>query len=524
MNVGLFLSRVDGAVSSTVDLDSLAKKYKDLASVKVYDNLLSGASQKSIIDEVAAKKLDGVVLAGQSPLFYKKTRNADRIFGLLREAGVNPNLIATVNMKEQVAMPHRSHPKEATAKAKVMIDVAIQKVMMSKPVELVGVTPKRRVLVIGTTVAGLFAGQGLAAMGYEVEFLDLPGREPVRAANEAVTPTLAYLQNSPRVSFVVSEITDFYGYPGNFRIAHADGRKLRVGAVIVAIPEDAEYTDKLYPYLRLERNDNGTFMNLHADTATVETAQPGIFMLPGADADITKVIPLADSACALVDGLLGHGDIQHELFVSEVDESVCGGCGTCIKTCIFGAAELDPVTKLSSTNFKRCVGCGNCVSACPTGAREQVSATTAYLVSAIKTLASYKASKGPKVLFLACEGCGMPGLDYAGKKGVEYTANVLPLVVRCAGRIDTQLILDAFREGFDGVAICKCKNDHCLNIVGNVDLDRRANLFRAVLKSRGIESERLRIFGTIECEGGYCVENTVSFMDYLKGLGGHSNG
>ena len=69
--------------------------------------------------------------------------------------------------------------------------------------------------------------------------------------------------------------------------------------------------------------------------------------------------------------------------------------------------------------------------------------------------------------------------------GLEYPTGVMPLSVRCAGRLDTQFILEAFKQGFTGVVICKCKDDHCLNIVGNTDLDRRANLFRAVLSSRG---------------------------------------
>jgi coenzyme F420-reducing hydrogenase delta subunit len=104
--------------------------------------------------------------------------------------------------------------------------------------------------------------------------------------------------------------------------------------------------------------------------------------------------------------------------------------------------------------------------------------------------------------------------------GIEYPTSVLPLMVRCAGRIDTQLILEAYREGFHGVVVCKCKDDHCINIVGNTDLDRRANLFRVVLKSRGIEPERLRIFGVTECEGASCVEGVMEFISYLKSIGG----
>lgn len=519
MNIGLFLSRVDGVVSDVIDLKHLAAQFGSLSLIKIYDNFLSTTAQKELPEEIRKNNIEGVILAGQSPLFYKKIRNADKIFNIIQEAGINSNRIAIVNLKDQVARPHRSNPAEATKKAKLLIEVALEKLRTSREVQNIGVTPKKHVLIIGPTPGGLFAGQRLAEAGYQVYYLNESSKELQGDEKEILRPTLAYLRNSPNVKFYESSIVDFYGYPGNFRVRLAGGEKIRTGAIILSIPNDLEYTERLYPYLRLERDEPGYFKNLLSDTATVETAQPGIFMILPSD-KLSKSISLADSANTAVNKLLSHGDILHELFVSEVDEKVCGGCGTCIKTCIFHAAELDQVTKLSSTNFKRCVGCGNCVSACPTGARDQVSATTRYLISAIRILSEYKNTEGPKILFIACEGCGYPSLDYAGRMGIEYPPSLLPLAVKCAGRIDTQLVLEAYRFGFDGVAICKCKDNHCLNIVGNLDLDRRANLFRAVLRSRGIEPERLRIFGASECEGGYCVENTMSFIDYLKGLGG----
>lgn len=521
MNIGLFLSRVDGEVSNVIDLKHLAAQFSSLSLTKIYDNFLSSSAQREIPAEIKKYNIDRVILAGQSPLFYKKIRNADKIFDILHEAGINSNRIATVNLKNQVALPHRSNPAEATKKAKLLIDVAIEKLRISKEVQNIGVTPKKHVLIIGPTAGGLFAGERLAEAGYRVFYLNESHKELQGEEKEILRPTLAYLRNASNVSFYESSIDDLYGYPGNFRVRLVNGQKIRAGAIIVSIPRDLEYTEKLYPFLRLERDEPGYFKNLLSDTTTVETAQPGIFMIPPAD-KLSKSISLADSANTAVNKLLTRGDIQHELFVSEVDEQVCGGCGTCIKTCIFHAAELDQVTKLSSTNFKRCVGCGNCVSACPTGARDQVSATTKYLINAIKILSAYQNGSSPKILFIACEGCGYPSLDYAGKMGIEYPPGLLPLAVRCAGRIDTQLILEAYKFGFDGVAICKCRDNHCLNIVGNLDMDRRANLFRAVLRSRGIEPERLRIFGASECEGGYCVENAMTFIDYLKGLGGNS--
>jgi electron transport complex protein RnfB len=49
------------------------------------------------------------------------------------------------------------------------------------------------------------------------------------------------------------------------------------------------------------------------------------------------------------------------------DETICSGCGTCIKRCPVGAIKLKD-EKLCQIQ-KRCIGCGLCVSTCPTSSR-----------------------------------------------------------------------------------------------------------------------------------------------------------
>jgi heterodisulfide reductase subunit A-like polyferredoxin/coenzyme F420-reducing hydrogenase delta subunit len=518
MNIGLFLSEGDGDISKVVDVKALASEYAAGFPVSVFGNFHNTESHKAILRDVEDKQLEAVVLAGESPLFYKKTRNGERLISLLHAAGINPNLISFTNIREQVALPHRSMPEEATKKAKVLIDVSIEKVRLSQPVEMIEVSPRRAVAVIGTTAAGLFAAQRLLDRNFQIDFIDREELRDLKQFRRQTMPTLASIRKHPNTRFHSTNITDFYGYAGNFRINLEGEKKIRAGGVIVAVGDDLKFTADLYPFLRLERDERGLFKTLSSDTAVTETVQQGIFLIPEQQT-LASAIAMADSAAMSCDALLSRNAIKHELFVSQVDEDVCGGCGTCIKTCIFHAAEIDPANKISSTNIKRCVGCGNCVSACPTGARDQVSGSTAYYLSAIDILASYQPPTGSKLLYVVCEGCGYPSLDYAGTTGIEYPTSVMPLSVRCAGRLDTQFILEAFKKGFTGVVICKCKDDHCLNIVGNTDLDRRANLFRAVLSSRGISPDRLRIFGVSDCDGASCVTSAVEFMNYLKNMG-----
>ncbi len=519
MKVGLFISEGDGAISDVIDVRALEGHYGNDHFVRVLDNLHHSASLRLIAGEVRSRDLDAVVLAGESPLFYRRTRNGGLVLEMLQDLNINANRIGMVNLREQVSVPHAKEPAEATKKAKVLIDVALEKVRVLRDVGMIEVAPKRTVAVIGSMPGGFFAAMRLLERGFHILFID---QKPLPEEGEFpphVVPTVAFVKNHPYVRFHAAEVTDLYGYAGNFRIKLGPDTDLRAGGIIVSIGVDLRYAGRLYPYLRIERGSDGQFKNVISDTAVTETVNPGIFLIPPGMA-LNSTIAYADSAAMSLDALLSRNSVNHELFVSEVDEEVCGGCGTCIKTCIFRASEIDQVTKLSSTNIKRCGGCWNCVSACPTGARDQVSATTKYLLSAIGILSRYQPPNGIKVLYLACEGCGYPSLDYAGKEGIEYATSVMPLSVKCAGRIDTQLILEAFRRGFRGVVICKCSDDHCLNIVGNLDLDRRANLFRAVLGSRGISPDRLRIFGVTSCEGGSCVANAMDFIGHLKSLEG----
>lgn len=516
---GLFISGGEGEISRTVDVKRLASHYRKSFPVSVFKNLHSSSSIRAIEKQVRERDFDSVVLAGESPMYYRTTRNGDLVLRTLQEAGINPNRIAIANIREQVSLPHRSEPAEATKKARVLIDVAIEKARMSKDVGMIEVSPKKTVAVIGTTPGGIFAAHRLLERGFHVLFID---KVPIRKLGDfrgQVMPTLAYVKNHPNAGFYTASLGELYGYAGNFRIGLKDGTSLRAGGIIIAIGDDPDLTHELYPLLRIERDVHGYFKTAISDTSVTETVNPGIFLIPHG-IPFASVLSFADSAAMSLDALLSRHSIRHELFVSEVNEEICGGCGTCIKTCIFHAAEMDQIRRLSSTNIKRCVGCGNCVSACPTGARDQVSASTGYLLSAINILSSYTPPNGIKLLYIACEGCGYQSLDHAGRIGIEYPTSVMPLSVRCAGRIDTQFILEAFSAGFTGVVICKCQDEHCLNVVGNIDMDRRANLFRAVLNSRGISPDRLRIFGVSDCDGGACVGGAVEFIGYLKTIGG----
>jgi nitroreductase/NAD-dependent dihydropyrimidine dehydrogenase PreA subunit len=58
--------------------------------------------------------------------------------------------------------------------------------------------------------------------------------------------------------------------------------------------------------------------------------------------------------------------------IIKVDENLCIGCGSCVRTCpggLISPGERGPVPNANS--WELCIDCGHCVTVCPTGAMHQ---------------------------------------------------------------------------------------------------------------------------------------------------------
>jgi coenzyme F420-reducing hydrogenase delta subunit len=134
----------------------------------------------------------------------------------------------------------------------------------------------------------------------------------------------------------------------------------------------------------------------------------------------------------------------------------------------------------------------------------------------VDILSSFQhAGAGKKILAIACDGCGYRCMDRAGEQGLGWPVGIMPLWVVCGGQIDTQLIMYAFVKGFDGVLLMICGEGCCHNQIGNVDLERRANLLKEILTSRGIDHGRMHIISTCSRNSSECVEKIGQFSAQL---------
>ena len=125
----------------------------------------------------------------------------------------------------------------------------------------------------------------------------------------------------------------------------------------------------------------------------------------------------------------------------------------------------------------------------------------------------------PRIVGFLCNWCSYTGAVLAGTAIMNYPPNVLPIRVMCSGRVDPGFILDAFRNGADGVLVCGCHPGDCHYVEGNYKCLRRIPLTKKLLQGMGIPPERLRLEWVSASEGARFQEVITEFTAQIQELG-----
>lgn len=527
MPLGLYVSRCGGRVDAVVDIDAAISNARERAAVvRVFDDLFDPDAQERMVRDVADAALDSVVLAGHSVERYTKSLSGQHLKDRLTEAGVNPNRVITANVLEQVALAHPDDPAGATAKARALIDVACLRAEISEPLEGVETEPRRSILILGVTTEAVVAAQRLLQLGFSVILADRGEGRAHAVSGNTMRATVAFVMGHEHAEFVDNvRLVDGSGWLGDYEITlESPGGRMtyRVGGILLARPDVTDWIEELRLHFKVDIDDNGHARSIDPDTHPSETVDPGIMVVPVREKTslIKDKVSAADSAAMALVLKLSQPKTVHYVDISRVDETLCGGCASCVRTCAFGACSIGE-DGLSHVDVRRCRGCGKCVVSCPVGARDIVNAPHDYLIGAIKSLAEAEV-EGERVIGFLCGGCGYPSADSAAKSiaegGDTYPASFLPVRIPCGGRLDTLYVLEAFKAGFDGVTVFRCREGHCHNLIGNLDMDRRINLLRTVLRSRNLDDSRLRIVDISPFEGERFVEQVNEFYGTLNSL------
>ena len=121
----------------------------------------------------------------------------------------------------------------------------------------------------------------------------------------------------------------------------------------------------------------------------------------------------------------------------------------------------------------------------------------------------------PKLVCFSCKfGWGYLANDDELARQVK---NWIPII--CSGKVDSSHILNAFKQGADGVLILGCRGGDCHYQDGNLEAKKRVHLLHKLLESYGIEKERLKIELAMDPEGKRIPVLVREMSESLKKLG-----
>jgi F420-non-reducing hydrogenase iron-sulfur subunit len=126
----------------------------------------------------------------------------------------------------------------------------------------------------------------------------------------------------------------------------------------------------------------------------------------------------------------------------------------------------------------------------------------------------------PKIVGFLCNWCSYAGADLAGVSRIQYPPNIRIIRVMCSGRVDPAFVLEAFKDGADGVLVAGCHlPSDCHYLSGNFKAQRRIQLLKRVLEQFGIEPERLRLEWVSASEGDRFATVIKDMTEQIKKLG-----
>ncbi len=126
----------------------------------------------------------------------------------------------------------------------------------------------------------------------------------------------------------------------------------------------------------------------------------------------------------------------------------------------------------------------------------------------------------PLIIGFLCNWCAYAGADLAGTSRIQYPPNIHIIRVMCSGRVDPTFILEAFKNGADGVLVAGCHlPSDCHYLTGNFQAEKRMLLLKKVLSELGLEPERLRLEWISASEGEKFAAVVRNMVSTLKKLG-----
>jgi len=174
--VGVIICNCNNEILKIIDtklLENYISKLKNVVSVKVFNNLCQTKNFDKIANWVKNNFINKIVIAACSPKTHQ------HLFENIFQDVVERANIEIANIREQCAWVH-SYPTEPKAldpmlvldKAKLLIEAAVERVVLQKEVKIKRVDIEKSCAVIGGGIAGMTIALNLARAGIKVFLIE----------------------------------------------------------------------------------------------------------------------------------------------------------------------------------------------------------------------------------------------------------------------------------------------------------------------------------------------------------------
>ncbi len=125
----------------------------------------------------------------------------------------------------------------------------------------------------------------------------------------------------------------------------------------------------------------------------------------------------------------------------------------------------------------------------------------------------------PNIVAFTCNWCSYGGADLAGISRIQYPTNAKVIRLMCSGRVDPSMVLQAFKNGADGVMITGCHIGDCHYSTGNYRTQVRYDALSTAMDMMGLHPDRLRLLWASASEGQQWADGITEMTQIIKKLG-----
>jgi heterodisulfide reductase subunit A len=228
IKIGVYVCHCGSNIAGKVDCAGVARYaglLKDVAVSRDYQFMCSDPGQEMVIRDIRQYGLNRVVVASCSPRLHEKTFQK-----ACARAGLNPYLMQHCCIREHCSWT-TADPVEATAKARHIVEAAVDRVGRHQELFSREVDVHPDVMVVGAGIAGIQAALDIAKSGHKVHLVE---KSPSIGGHMAQfdktfptldcaacisTPKMVAVSQEPNIHLMTwSEVEDVSGFVGNYTV------------------------------------------------------------------------------------------------------------------------------------------------------------------------------------------------------------------------------------------------------------------------------------------------------------------